>query len=56
MTQLYRIEELFTGGWALIDESASNLTKEECDQKLQYYLTQGYNPNYLRAVSDVTTD
>lgn len=53
MTQRYRIEELFTSGWELIDESASNLTKEQCDQKLQYYLSSGYNPNYLRAVIDV---
>jgi len=52
MTQLYRIEEFFTGGWELIDESATKLTKEECNQKLNEYLKQGYNPNYLRAVPD----
>jgi hypothetical protein len=52
MTQLYRIEELFTNGWELIDESAQKLTKEQCNQKLQEYLQRGYNPNYLRAVSD----
>jgi hypothetical protein len=53
MTQLYRIEELYTAGWALIDESASKLTKEQCDQKLQSYIGEGYNPNYLRAVVDL---
>ncbi len=53
MTQLYRIEELFTNGWELIDESASKLTKEQCDVKLQYYIEQVYNPNYLRAVVDL---
>jgi hypothetical protein len=53
MTQLYRIEELFTNGWELIDESATKLTKEQCDVKLQYYLDSGYNPHYLRAVLDV---
>ena len=52
MTQLYRIEESSTTGWVLIDESASKLTKEECDLKLQYYVGEGYNPNYLRAVPD----
>lgn len=52
MTQLYRIEEFFTSGWELIDESATKLTKEECNQKLNEYLAQGYNPNYLRAVPD----
>jgi hypothetical protein len=53
MQKLYRIEELFTNGWELIDESASGLTKEQCDQKLNYYVSIGYNPNYLRAVVDV---
>jgi hypothetical protein len=56
VTQLYRIEEMFTNGWTLIDESASGLTKEECDQKLQSYLSLGHNPQFLRAVPDVTTD
>jgi hypothetical protein len=56
MTQLYRIEEMFTNGWALIDESASGLTREESDQKLQSYLALGHNPQFLRAVPDVTTD
>lgn len=27
MTQLYKIEELYTAGWALIDPKASKLTK-----------------------------
>lgn len=56
MTQLYRIEEWFTNGWDLIDESATKLTKEQCDQKLNEYLVQGYNPNYLRAVRDNETN
>jgi len=53
MTQLYRIEELYTNGWELIEESAKKLTKEECSQRLQSYIAEGYNPNYLRAVPDV---
>jgi hypothetical protein len=52
MTQLYRIEELFTDGWELIEEDAKQLTKEQCDQRLQNYIESGYNPNYLRAVRD----
>jgi len=52
MTQLYRIEELFTAGWTLVDESATKLTKEQCNEKLNYFIEQGYNPNYLRAVPD----
>lgn len=50
MTQTYRIEERFTNGWELIDESAQHLSKEQCDQLLKQYLIQGYNPNTLRAV------
>jgi hypothetical protein len=52
MTQLYRIEELFSHGWALIEEDAKNLTKEQCDLMLNNYLSLGYNPKYLRAVRD----
>ena len=56
MTQLYRIEELFTNGWELIDSRAQKLTKEQCEQLLNQYLAEGYNPNYLRAVPDVQTE
>jgi hypothetical protein len=54
--QLYRIEELFTNSWELIDESSKGLTREQCDQKLRYYVSVGYNPNYLRAVPDVVNE
>jgi ribulose bisphosphate carboxylase small subunit len=49
---LYRIEESFTDGWELIDSSAQKLTREQCDEKLKQYLSQGYNPNYLRVILD----
>jgi hypothetical protein len=52
MTQLYRIEELFTNGWELIEEGAQKLTKEQCDSLLQSYVARGTNPNNLRAVYD----
>lgn len=52
MNKLYRIEELYTAGWELIDPSCQKLTREQCDQKLRDYVNQGYNPNYLRAVLD----
>lgn len=52
MTQLYRIEELFTNGWELIDENARKLTKEQCDSLLRSYIARGTNPNSLRAVYD----
>jgi len=31
VNQLYRIEEFYTDGWALIEEDAKQLTKEQCD-------------------------
>jgi hypothetical protein len=52
VTQLYQIQTLYTDGWGLIEEDAKKLTKEQCDQLLNYYLTQGYAPNYLRAIPD----
>ena len=52
MTQLYRIEELFSHGWSLIEEDAKKLTKEQCDAMLNYYVAEGVNPNDLRAVVD----
>jgi len=52
MTQLYRIEELMTTGWELIEEDAKQLTKEQCNLRLQDYLSAGYPPNRLRAVYD----
>ena len=52
MDSLYRIEELFTDGWALIEEDAQQLTKEQCDQLLDYYVASGINPKHLRAVRE----
>ena len=50
---LYRIEENYTNGWELIDPSCKGLIREQCDAKIKELLNTGYNPNYLRAVSDV---
>ena len=52
MEQLYRIETFYTDGWALVEENAKHLTKEQCDQMLEYYVSTGHNPNTLRAVRD----
>lgn len=52
----YRIEEMFTNGWQLIDSSSKNLTKEECIEKLNSYIGEGVNPNYLRVVTDDNED
>jgi hypothetical protein len=52
MTKLYRIEELCTDGWSLVDSEAQKLTREQCDLMLNNYLSLGKNPKYLRAVPD----
>ena len=44
----YRIEEFATTGWELIEVTDVNLSKEECDAKLQEYIASGHNPNKLR--------
>ena len=45
----YKIIEQDTTGWSVIPE-AQNLTKDECDVKLNEYVRLGANPNSLKAV------
>jgi len=52
VTQLYRIEELCTTGWELIEPDQVQLTKEQCKKRLEYYIENGHNPNQLRAILD----
>ena len=52
MEKLYRIEELCTDGWALIEKEDQGLTREQAKERLDAYLAEGYNPNRLRAVVD----
>ena len=46
----WKIVELSTNGWTVIDPTSTNLTKEECDKKLDVYLQQGIAPNRLQAI------
>jgi len=52
MEKLYRIEELMTTGWALLDKKAVGLTKDQAKARLDLALAEGLNPNRLRAVPD----
>ena len=52
MEQLYKIVQLATNEWELIDSKATKLTKEQCDSLLNYYVSEGINPNHLRAIAD----
>ena len=53
MEKLYRIEELTTEGWTLLDEKAVKLTKEQCDVMLEEFMASGVNANRMRAVPDI---
>ena len=52
MENLYRIEELFTTGWDLINSDDQKLTREQCKKRLNFYLAEGISPDRLRVVSD----
>ena len=53
MTKLYRIEELCTDGWSLLDDKCIKLTKDQAKARLNSALAEGLNPNRLRAIPDV---
>ena len=50
---LYRIEELTTEGWTLLDDKATRLTREQCDVMLEEFMASGVNASRMRAVPDV---
>ena len=49
--KLYRIEEESTTGWATYD-GLVKLTREQCQEKYDFLIAQGSNPNYIRIVRD----
>ena len=49
--KLYKILTFQTNGWNLIEDHANNLTKEQCDKMLNEFVSEGYNPNKLKAVA-----
>ena len=49
----YRIEELCTTGWVLVNEKLSHLKREEASKNIQNLInTESYNPADLRVVVD----
>ena len=52
METLYRIEELTTTGWELIEEKEVQLTRAKAKERLDLYLAEGIPPARLRAVVD----
>jgi len=50
--KLYRVEELCTTGWELVDTKYTNMTKDRTKEVLELLITEGYNPNSLRAIPE----
>tara|TARA_B100001029_G_C14919599_1_gene371205 strand:+ start:599 stop:766 length:168 start_codon:yes stop_codon:yes gene_type:complete len=50
--KLWRVEQNYTNGWLLLDESAVHLTKAQAKEVLERAMEQGTNPRDLRAVPD----
>ena len=46
----YKIVQQATNGWHLIEDYATNLTKDRCSQLLNQFINEGNNPNDLKAV------
>ena len=48
--KLYKVLELSTQGWSLIENNAQNLTSQQADAKIQESLDSGVAPNRLKIV------
>ena len=48
----YRVEELTTEGWSLVDPKAQQLPRDQAKNWLDYMLNEGRPPNSLRAVPE----
>ena len=46
----YKVLELSTQGWSLIENNAQNLSKAQADVKIQESLDSGVAPNSLKVV------
>tara|TARA_R100001594_G_scaffold22560_1_gene43771 strand:- start:605 stop:826 length:222 start_codon:yes stop_codon:yes gene_type:complete len=47
----YKILELVTTGYHLIENRAYNLTREQCDALINEYVGNGQNPTAIKAVA-----
>ena len=49
----YRIEHLTTSGWNVMDNKDTKMAKSAASDKLNYYISEGVNPDALRVVVDL---
>ena len=54
-TNRYKLLELSTNGWLLMDNKAQNLTKEECDVWIQKAMDNGIAQNRLKVARNEDT-
>ena len=52
MSRKYRVEQRFTTGWGLVRETSFKLTKDEAKKTLETLMSEGVNPDDLRAIPD----
>ena len=52
MSRKYRVEQRFTTGWGLVSETSFKLTKDEAKKTLEILMSEGANPDDLRAIPD----
>ena len=46
----YKVLQLDTTGWVVPDDRVdTNLTREECNSRLRWYLDQGISPDRIKA-------
>ena len=50
--KLWRVEQNYTNGWLLLDETSVHLTKDQASKVLEDAMSSGVNPRDLRAVPD----
>ena len=49
-TRRYKVLQLDTTGWEVPDDKVDvNLTREECNGRIRWYLDQGISPDRLKA-------
>ena len=54
MEKLYRVEEFVTTGWEVVPGKSTGLNKEQASALLEVLISEGTNPNRLRAIPDTT--
>ena len=52
MSRKYRVEQMFTTGWGLVNEHSFKLSKDEAKKVLEELMAEGVNPDSLRAIPD----